>query len=388
MSRGNFALAWSALLSCGAGIAACAASPSGTAPEPTPGPLPTLSLTPGEFTFRVDGTPRVVMTRNITGQSAGQIEALLDQASTAGTTVIRMHLIHGLGGGVTTGGAVSETWASQWDAVFDHAQAVGLYVIPVFGVWADWNDGTPDYGFANWTMNPWNVANGGPASAPSELWQRDSTVRGQWMAWLRALVERWHGRANIAAWEPFSELDIASGVTEASAAEFAADAAAVVRAGDSAGRPVMASLTALDDWPTLNASDSVDILQVHTYADPLDAALLSSVAALRAEYGKPVLIGESGLSAAAPTGNTPTTEPQAAVEISHAIWAGVVSGAMNARGLWWEDGYAVYEPPGLGFVDSYAHAETAAAKFASGLDCTGAAPLTVALSPDLLGGAL
>jgi hypothetical protein len=366
------------------GSAGCSPNPSTAVTRP----LPTLSLTGGGFYFAVDGTPRPVMTRNITGESVSEIDALADQASQAGDTLIRLHLIQGLGAGVTASGTVDEAWAEEWDAVFDHAQSVGLYVAPVFAVWADWNDGTPDDGFANWNMNPWNAANGGPASDPSELWQSGSAVRTAWMSWLGALVDRWQGRANIAAWEVFSELDIATGADETSGTAFATEAAAVVRAGDTAGRPLMASLTFSADWPTLLGSDSVDIVQIHPYADPLDSLLLSAVGERRTEYGKPVLIGESGLSAAAPTGGTATTAANAPLDVKHAIWAGVVSGAMNARGLWWEDGYAIYEPPGLAFVNNYANAETAAATFVRGLDFTGAVPLVTGTSADLMGGAV
>jgi hypothetical protein len=366
------------------GLTVCSSNPS------TPGtrPLPTLVLTKSAFYFTADGTPRLLMTRNITGESVSQIDDLLDQASAAGDTLIRFHLIHGLGAGVTASGTVDEAWAEKWDEVFDHAQSVGLYVAPVFAVWADWNNGTPDYGFANWSMNPWNIANGGPASDPSELWQSGSVVRAGWMSWLGALVARWQGRTNIAAWEVFSELDIATGADETSGAAFAAEAAAIVRAGDPAARPLMASLTFSADWPTLLGSESVDIVQIHPYADPLDALLLTAVGERRTEYQKPVLIGESGLSAAAPTGGTATTAANAPLDVKHAIWAGIVSGALNARALWWEDGYAIYEPPGLAFVNSYAEAEAAAAKFVSGLDFTGAAPLIVGTSADLIGGAV
>ena len=339
-------------------LAACGSGPPAAAGRP----LPTLSGA-GPY-FIVGGTSRVVMSRNITGTSVSAIERLLDQAAAAGDTLIRIHLIHGLGSGVTPAGAVDPGWASQWDQVFDYADHAGLYVIPVFGVWADWNDGTPDLGYANWSMNPWNSANGGPAADPGELWQSGTAVRAGWMAWLGALVDRWQARPNIAAWEIFSELDIATGAGEAGAAAFAAEASSLVRGKDGGRRPIMASLSALDDWPMLNGSDAVDILQIHGYADPLDSFLITQVGALLAEYGKPVLIGESGLSAAAPVGNTETTEANAALDVRHAVWAGVVSGAMNARGLWWEDGYAVYEPPGLALVNSYADVEAAAAAFA------------------------
>jgi hypothetical protein len=390
------------------GMAACT-SPRAS-PEPMTSPeagatlspeagtiaLPTLSLAAGDAYFTVDGTQRCVMSRNITGETVAAIDALLDQASAAGTSLVRIHVIQGLGPGVTSAGTVDETWAASWDAVFDHASRVGLYVAPVFDVWADWNDGTPDEGFSYWSMNPWNAANGGPASDPSELWQDGTPVRTAWLAWLAALVQRWQVRPNIAAWEVFSELDLATGVTESSGAAFVAAASAVVRDADAQSRPVMASLSALadsapDGWAPLLSSDAIDIVQVHPYAAPgtapLDLLLVNAVLA-KLTYGKPVLIGESGLSAAAPDGTTATTEPNADVAIRHAIWAGVVSGAMNARALWWEDGYAIYEPPGLAFVDSYAHAETPAARLAGTVDLAGARPLVMAPSPGVVGSAV
>jgi Cellulase (glycosyl hydrolase family 5) len=386
-SRTISLVAVSAALACGA---ACGGGSSGKPPRvvETVDVLPTLSLGAGSPYFSVAGAQRVVMTRNVTGTSVADIDALLDQAKSAGSTVIRLHVIHGLGSGVTPAGQIDETWAASWDAVFDHARMIGLYVLPVFGVWADFNDGTPDLGFANWSMNPWNAANGGPASSPADLLQSGSTLRAGWLGWVGALVARWAARPNIAAWEVFSELDLAAGATEETAAALATDAAAAVRAADGRGRPVMTSLSSLHDWPAVLGSPAVDIVQVHAYAEQLDTTLIAAVAAKLTAYGKPVLIGESGLAAAAPTGNTATTAPNAPIAIKHAIWAGMVSGAMNARGLWWEDGYAIYEPPGLAFVTSYANAEAPAARFAKTVELAGVKPLVVAPSAGVTGAAI
>jgi hypothetical protein len=65
-----------------------------------------------------------------------------------------------------------------------------------------------------------------------------------------------------------------------------------------------------------------------------------------AEYQKPVMIGESGLSFELPDRNPPTltTADQADIGIKITIWAAIVSGAMNGRSLWWEDGVAIYFP--------------------------------------------
>src|SRR5664280_464381 len=124
--------------------------------------------------------------------------------------------------------------------------------MPVFGVWADWNNGKPDLGSPFWQYNPLNVANGGPLSSPTSLFQSGSDTQNHWLAWVKTLVERWQGRPNIAAWEFFSEINIASGATdemdakggvsETAAVDFTNKAMAVVRAADTKQRPVTLAL--------------------------------------------------------------------------------------------------------------------------------------------------
>jgi hypothetical protein len=41
---------------------------------------------------------------------------------------------------------------------------------------------------------------------------------------------------------------------------------------------------------------------------------------------------------------TLTTAKNARLGIEHAIWAALVSGAMDGRALYWEDGFAVFFP--------------------------------------------
>ena len=54
----------------------------------------------------------------------------------------------------------------SWDAVLDAAEKHGLAVLPVLGVWADWNDGSKKETWHRWDHNPFNVERGGPAKRP------------------------------------------------------------------------------------------------------------------------------------------------------------------------------------------------------------------------------
>ena len=100
------------------------------------------------------------------------------------------------------------------------------------------------------------------------------------------------------------------------------------------------------------------------------------------KYGKPVLLGECGLDSAPPRG-TLDAAAQAQVGVRHAIWASVVSGAMNGRMLWWQDGYDRFEKADL--CGHYHDAAAPAAAFVRGVDFTGFEPIQCELSPRLKG---
>ncbi len=149
----------------------------------------------------------------------------------------------------------------------------------------------------------------------------------------------------------------------------------------------------MGNWPNFYRNASIDFINIHPYppSGQLDRNIISGVHNALATYNKPILIGESGLSAETPDSNPPTltTAANASIGISHAIWAGVVSGAMNGRALYWEDGFAIYFPAlSMPFINKYANADQAAGKFASGIDFSGFKPLTVQSSTGVFGGVL
>jgi hypothetical protein len=388
--------------------AAPSVPPTGSA-VPTPSltatatstPFPALTLQAGDSYFSVDGKPSFVLSRNPTGKTQADFDAVLDWAREGGTKVIRVHLTHGWWGDpwINTDWSVNETWAEDWDRFFDQAQSDGIYVIPVFGVWADWNNGTPDWGSPLWQYNPLNSANGGPVGSPGALFIPASDTQSHWMEWVKTLVERWQRRQNIAAWEIFSELDIASGATghmdvkggldEATGVDFTNKAMAVIQAADSQHRPVTLSVAGVyssaGKWTEYYNLVSLDFIEVHYYSDTLDRDLVSQVRKYQAKYKKPVLIGESGLWSM-------THNANASVGIEHAIWAGLVSGAMNGRALWDQDGYAIYSASttadAMAFMQTYATAELPVAKFTDGVDFSGFGPLTSTSSSGVWGAAV
>jgi hypothetical protein len=85
------------------------------------------------------------------------------------------------------------------------------------------------------------------------------------------------------------------------------------------------------------------------------------------------MIGESGLW-------TMDTKPNAVIGIQHGIWAGVVSGAMNGRALWSQDGVALLAQPdralAMQYMQNYASAELPVANFVSEVDFSDFKPVT------------
>ena len=405
-------------------------------------PLPTITLGLREKYFNVDGNPSAVLSTNPTGWQLAHFEELFDYAL-GDERIVRIHLTNGKVPKPLAAGQVDTAWRDFWDDVFDEAAERGLYVLPVFDVHADWREDRDDdvpLPAQSWKNNIYNVASSrcdsanvtyfipgatcGPATHPIELLQDNPDplvydAQDRWMDWVAALAQHWEGRSNIVGWEIFSELDLITGTaagptvaaTEADVLPFIERAAQVIRDADTRDRPVTASLSGIigdadDGWTGFWSSGAIDFIQVHPYANiypyndgNLDTMILSVVRERLAMYDKPVFIGESGLSAASPLTSTSQTREMSAnatTAINHAIWAGAVSGAMNARSLWFQDGYDRYhlDPPGnqndtrLNLREDYQNASLPVARFLEDIDFTGFAPVAVVLSSGITGAAL
>lgn len=348
---------------------------------------PLFELAPGERYFRSNGRAIFVFGRNPAGKTPAEYDQHFQQAAAAGEGFVRLHLTHFPPH--EPPGEILPDMQHTWDAILDAAERHGLAVLPVLDVWSNWNDGSHGENWHVWDKNPFNAARGGPATSPSELLE-DTPCRRLWLKRLDTLVRHWSQRRAVVAWEVFSELDLVTGATEAKAVDFAALAARQVRQADPWKRPVTASQAGVLEWPALLRSSALDFLEIHPYSDGamggrLDDLLLQTVRQRLLAYGKPVLIGESGLNSGPPRG-TLDAAPQAQTGIRHAIWAAIVSGAMNGRALWWQDGYDQFE--NAGFCRSYDTAATTAAAFVRNVDFTGFTPVACRLSDEVTGAAI
>jgi len=373
-------------------LASCTPTPT-TAPTriptrpPTAIPLPRLSLVPGEFYFNLDDQPSFVFSRNIAGSQESNYGPLLSWSVAGGSRIVRVYL-RCLGPGYTSSGGIDELWISRWERIFDRAAADGIYVLPILTGWGQWDINNTE---GDWPSNPFNAANGGPTQDPLDIFRAGSETQNLWLAWMEELVRRWKDRPNIAAWEIFGEVNCGN-TAETDGIKLINTAASRIRAIDP-GRLLTSSRCESDSWPALYAQADIDFVQVHPYpaTGQLDRNLIFLVRQKLSTYHKPVLIGESGLSAVRPDfeEGKVTVAEHADRGIHHAIWAGIVSGAMNGRALWWEDGHGIYFPQlGMPWMERYSTVEIPAGNFVRGVDFTGFTPLTSTSSPVVWGAAV
>ena len=362
-------------------------------PSATRNPLPALTLTPGDLYFSLNGQPTFVFARNLAGNNPGDYATLLDMAHAQGDLMVRVDTSNAsmgghVGFGYTSTGEIREDWTRNWERFFDQAEADGIYILPQFTGWMNWNTS----GQSTWGNNPFRSVNGGPAADPREIFNQDSPTQLLYLNWFKSVVARWSSHKNILAWEVITEANLINGINEADGVYLSVQLANAAHQADPLHRPVTANLADNAEWPELYRSSAIDFISIHPYpvTNRLDTFALAEIRYYLAAYHKPVLIGESGLSAQQPdTQGKIIQAPNARVGLQHAIWAELVSGAMNGRGLWIEDSLALYfQYLGMPFVQKYTDLEASAYRFINGVDMTGFEPVPAQPSEEILGAAL
>jgi len=390
--------------------------------------LPFITWTPGEYYFRVDGPSSLVLGTNPFGLTDAEYTPLFQQAAANGEKVVRIHVAKWYNFLSTNAVPYDAAWIAAWEAVFQEAAANGLYVLPVLDVWSNWNTTMPGWSsnFFNTSATSYACVNHlsdcGPAMTPADLLVAGSPTQVKWLDLMEHLVTEWSDNTNIIGWEIFSELDNIEGWSETTVNDLVTAAALRIEPADPLGRPLTASYKGVNSYPLqlVETNTHIDFVQLHPYAlfppynGNLDALILDYVGLRRPLFSKPILIGESGLDTLFPSDkiNTLTLKPRAWVGVNQALWAGAVSGAMNARMLWFQDGYdanydvcthaelgAVYAlDPACADGDAttiltlhqlYANASQPVVSFLAGVDYTGFAPVPLTnAAGDLIGASL
>ena len=107
----------------------------------------------------------------MTAVQAGDLDRLLTMVHNSGDRFVRVGTdALPMGGvGYDAQGNIRQDWSANWEGFLDKAESYGIYVLPFFTGWANWND--------RWDDSPFNSANGGPADDPSESTARTPRPR-------------------------------------------------------------------------------------------------------------------------------------------------------------------------------------------------------------------
>ena len=227
-------------------------------------------------------------------------------------------------------GRYSVEVARRLDDAFAFAEREGIAIQLV--LWQHSQFETENW--SSWPENPYNAANGGPASNSEAFFTNNVAVRLSAQR-LRYLVARYASFRSLFAWEIMNEMD---GVNAPSDAVFSwAEARArELRAMDPAHHLVTTSHLVRPYLSPLRAysSDAYDLTQAHAYGASFGFAIPKDAQALAA-LGKPMIFGEFGLDY---LGELEQQDPRG-VHLAEGSWIAMSSGYAGGAMSWWWDTY-------------------------------------------------
>ena len=200
----------------------------------------------------------------------------------------------------------------------------------------DWHGGlqTGD----RWNINPYNVANGGPAATPTEFFT-SAEARARYKDRLRYIVARWGYSTSIGAWEFFNEIDNAAyNGTESSLAipltaiaEWHDEMSAYLKSIDPYDHVVTTSISHRE-LSGLFDVENIDLTQRHIYRNT--TSLPGAIDEMNMRYGKPFVVGEFGYDWDWNNINE-SIGPQLDYDFKRGLWYGLFSPTPVMPMTWW-----------------------------------------------------
>jgi hypothetical protein len=225
--------------------------------------------------------------------------------------------------------------AWQLDYVLQLAEQSGIYILlslDYHGMFAT----QPDTGGGNnyWPENPYNISNGGPCTVANDFFT-NTTAETTYQKRLRYLIARYGYSQNLLAWEFFNEIDndfSFLNVTNVSA--WHGLMGGWMHTNDVFDHLVTTSLSGSTYAPEFWSLPQLDFSAYHSYGEPWPASRLSTVAqSFLQDYGKPMMVGEFGTSAA----DWNSTNDPYLRGWRQGIWGGALGGSVGTAMSWWWD---------------------------------------------------
>lgn len=223
------------------------------------------------------------------------------------------------------------------DHVFSLAEEKGLYVLLCFDHHGMFQQSNRNWGGSNnfWNVNPYNQANGGPCVQPNDFFT-SAEARKLYQKRLRYLIARYGYSPNLLSWQFFNEIDNVFAPAQSLVGD---DVVAWhrlmgkwLRENDPYGHLISTSLTGGSDRPEFWKLPELDFAVYHSYGDAAPGRKAADVGRdYHQRYGKPVMIGEFGVSA----------RDWAIVSDPHlrgfrqGLWGGALGGSVGTDMSWW-----------------------------------------------------
>lgn len=190
-----------------------------------------------------------------------------------------------------------------------------------------------------WTDNPYNSANAGPAVNTWDFFT-DASAKALHKNRLRYIIARYGYSQNIESWELFNEVDWTDqfNTRKTDVTDWHNEMATYIKSKDVYKHLVTTSYAYdFDDPATWNLAN-IDFTQTHFYINSpnIESVLAAASQNYMSNYQKPTLNGEFGLG---PAGDTLTVHDPNGIHLHNAIWGSLFGGAMGSAMTWWWDDY-------------------------------------------------
>lgn len=224
-------------------------------------------------------------------------------------------------------GRYSQRAAGMLDSVLNNCDRQGIYMQLVLQHHGQFSTSTNP----EWTDNPYNSANGGPAANSGDFFV-NTGAKSYTKKLYRYIVARWGYSTNIMSWELFNEVEFSDG-TDANIDAWHDEMSRYLKAQDPNDHIVNTSCGGDNStMPLFDNNPAMDQLQWHTYAGSIEKVLYNEAQTFKAAYNKPVLCGEFG-TAGSYTGHPDNLGDH----VRKSMWIGMMNAAPNM--FWYWDEY-------------------------------------------------
>ena len=228
-----------------------------------------------------------------------------------------------------------QTNAFYFDWLLDYCKQNDVYVMVTLN-----NHGQVSTGVnPEWTDNPYNAANGGPATNTWDFFT-NTTAKNLHRNRLRYIIARYGYSQAVQSWELFNEVDWTDQfeTRKTDVKNWHQEMADYIKSKDVYKHLVTTSFAKdVHDPATWNITN-IDFSQTHYYIDApnIENTIAAGVQTYLSNYPKPTLNGEFGLG---PAGSVLSTNDPSGVHIHNALWGTAFSGALGSGLSWWWDDY-------------------------------------------------